>query len=100
MTDAATVGLCALLFGALTWLLALSYFLGKHSGKVENLEASQAKRDEALQRIFAKLDALTLLVPHTCYQAERIARLEERTSRGEERTAHGEEREHLRNDGD
>lgn len=85
MSDTSVIALSALSFGVLTWLLATSYFLGKHSARVDVLEGLQKKRDEQVQRIFDKLDALTKLVPHVCYQAERIARLEERTAHGEDR---------------
>lgn len=66
--DPATV--TTAIFAAVTWLLGISYFLGRYTSKVDRLS-------EALPQIFSKLDELGRSLPHVCGQTAIIAKLEQ-----------------------
>jgi len=62
--SSADIALFALAFAIITWLLGLSFFLGRYSRGQDSLA-------DSVETIFEKLDGIAL-------QGERIARLEER----------------------
>lgn len=75
-------------FGALTWLLGISFTLGRYSERQKHLEnaqkeyqeqqrLAQVKTDQTIAKIFDKLDELAKSVPHVCSQTEKIVRLEQ-----------------------
>jgi hypothetical protein len=74
VVDPATIT-CAV-FAAVTWLLGISYFLGRYTAK---LDATSKAHDElkaevkgTLHAIFDKLDTLSKAVPHHCIQLDHI----------------------------
>jgi len=76
MSDNAIIGAVMGAFGVLTWLLGLSYFLGRNTAKLDGLADAQEKLAQTIRKIFEKLDELVRSMPHVCDKAERIARLE------------------------
>ena len=67
-------------FAAITWLLGISYFLGRSTAKLDGAlkshEELRGEVRETLQKIFAKLDELSRSVPHVCVQLDHIASLQ------------------------
>jgi len=76
MSDNAIIGTVMGAFGVLTWLLGLSYFLGRNTAKLDGLADSHAKLSDSIKQIFIKLEELARLLPHVCDKAERVVRLE------------------------
>src|SRR5271165_7165990 len=76
MSDNAIIGVVMGAFGVLTWLLGLSYFLGRNTAKLDGLADAQEKLSQTIKQIFEKLDELARFLPHVCDKAERITRLE------------------------
>ena len=73
--DPATIT-CAV-FGAVTWLLSISFLLGRYSERQKQVESRQEKTDATVAKIFDKLDTLAKSVPHVCDKSERIVALEQ-----------------------
>ena len=78
MSDNAIIGCVMGSFGVLTWLLGLSYFLGRNTAKLDSLTDRQGKIDDTLGKIFEEIKSLRNVLPHACDKTERIARLEAR----------------------
>ena len=78
MNDTGMIAASALAFTSLTWLLALSYALGRYAARTDALEHSQAENRETTAKIFDRLERLGAIGPHVCTQQARIAVIEER----------------------
>jgi len=65
-------------FGMLTWLLFLSFVLGRYAARVDGLDVQQSAVAIKLDAIGIKLDAIAISSIHQCIQVERITRLEAR----------------------
>ena len=76
MSDNAIVSLVLGGIGAVSWLLTLSYFLGRNTSKLDNLADAVTKMDGYIVKIFAKLEDLGKSTMHQCIQSDRVARLE------------------------
>ena len=67
-------------FSLMTWLLAISYFLGYNANKLNSLKAahekSETKIDAVIGKIFERIDALAAAVPHQCVQVQALAGLQ------------------------
>lgn len=59
MGESAIIGLCAGAFAAVTWLLAVSFFLGRYAARVDSVAQSIEHFDRKFEQIFDKLDNLT-----------------------------------------
>lgn len=78
MTETAWIALCVGVFGAVTWLLGISFFLGRYAARVDGVDKALARIDGKFNEVFTKLDNLTSAVPHRCIMEARIAVLEVR----------------------
>jgi len=78
MSDTAVIAGCALAFACGTWLLGVSYFVGRHAGRTESLERSQTEIRATVRLIFERLDLMSQHLPHRCCQEVRLAALEAR----------------------
>ena len=76
MSDTTLIAVFALCFGVLTWLLTMSFFVGRHSARVDALEVNVKKVEANFQTVFSKLDNMAAHLPYHCSQTERLARLE------------------------
>jgi hypothetical protein len=75
MDSISVITLASTIFGAVTWLLGISYFLGRNAARLDGLADAYRKTEETLVRIFAKLEELGKAVPHICQQIQSIAEL-------------------------
>jgi hypothetical protein len=78
MEDGRLIALSVAGFGALTWLLGISFLLGRYTNRVDNLEAALVRWGIDFAAMLAKLDTLVAVGPHRCVQSSRIAVLEDR----------------------
>lgn len=69
MTDGAWIALAGLGFGFLTWLLGISYSLGRQASRLDSVR-------ESIPKIFDRLDRLAGYIPHTCTQEHRLSTAE------------------------
>ncbi len=76
MSDNAIIGIIMGGFAVLTWLLGLSYFLGRNTAKLDGLADAQEKLGQTIRQIFDKLDDLSKAVPHQCQQLQAVAELQ------------------------
>ena len=76
MSDTATISLVLGALSALTWLLGLSYFLGRNTAKLDGLAEAFGEMKGTVTRIFEKLDVLATSVPHRCQQIQAISELQ------------------------
>ena len=76
MSDIAVISIFGLAVSILGSVLILTFRLGAYVARVKALETAGAKVDNALERIFSKLEALTAFPPHRCDQVERLTRIE------------------------
>lgn len=75
MTIDPTVTVVAI-FGAVTWLLGISFSLGKYSERLRRSEIRADKMEHTTELIYDRLESLTKMLPHVCMQAERLTRVE------------------------
>jgi hypothetical protein len=75
VSDNAIIGVVMGGFGVLTWLLGLSYFLGRNTAKLDTLADSQKTTQETIEQIFQKLDQLSKSLPHQCIQLQSVAEM-------------------------
>ena len=95
MAGIATVSLAV--FGILTWLLGITFFLGKFVEKQtrakedidkieknnkEDLVQIERRIDAKFTAVFQKLDEISKSVPHQCQQIEKIADLDAKQRSG------------------
>ena len=76
MNGEAIVALIVGAFGIITWLMGLSYFLGRNTAKLDGVAAAQEKTSATVNKIFEKLDILTIGVQHKCEQTPTITALQ------------------------
>ena len=75
MSDNAIIGAVMGAFGILTWLLGLSYFLGRNTAKLDGLADAQEKLAQTIRQIFEKLDYLSRALPHQCRQVQQLSEI-------------------------
>jgi hypothetical protein len=71
----------------LTWLLGISFYLGRYSARQEALEHKADGMAATIVQIFQKLDKLAEVVPHKCDQVATIAAMQRDIAIGGQRTA-------------
>ncbi len=76
MSDMAVISIVMGGFGVLTWLLGLSYFLGRNTAKLDGLAEAFGEMKDTIAQIFEKLDALTTSLPHRCRQIQAISEIQ------------------------
>lgn len=67
----------AVAFGAMTWLLAITFAIGRYSERQSQADSRQSHVEAKIGQIFDRLETLSRNLPHVCIQAERLARVEE-----------------------
>ena len=75
MSDNAIIGVVMGAFGVLTWLLGLSYFLGRNTAKLDTVADVQKNTSQTIDQIFEKLDDLSKSLPHHCMQIQNVAEM-------------------------
>jgi len=73
-----TTGAASITFVLTTWLLGVSFLLGKYAARVESVQAEVKMLGAKLDNIGDKIDRIAITSIHQCIQAERITRLEAR----------------------
>jgi hypothetical protein len=79
MSDTAIISLVLGILGVISWMLSLSYFLGRTTAKLDGLAEAFAKMEDTITQIFEKLDRLVAAVPHRCEQTQTIAGIQTQT---------------------
>jgi hypothetical protein len=72
------IGVCSAGFAVISWLLWLSFLVGRYAAHVDALTSQMATVFRKLESIDDKLDRIAISSVHQCIQAERLARLEAR----------------------
>jgi len=76
--DSVAIAGCAAAFAVCTWLMGISFFLGKYAARVDTVAREINTVFSKLDLIGDKIDRIAISSVHQCIQAERIARLEAR----------------------
>ena len=64
---------------AITWLLTLSYFLGRNAANLDNLSKAFDKLEKTITSIFSELKGLSVMLPHHCDKTSALASLAAQT---------------------
>ena len=73
--SAAEIAVC---FALSSWLLAISFYLGKHAARVDALEKLTLTIETKFLAVFTRLDNLAAAVPHRCILESRLGVIEAR----------------------
>ena len=76
MSDNAIISLVLGGLGIVSWLLSLSYFLGRNTAKLDGLADTFDKTQKTIGLIFDKLDLLSKAVPHRCEQTQVLSAMQ------------------------
>lgn len=76
MSDTAIISLVLGTLSGLTWLLGLSYFLGRNTAKLDGLAEAFGEMKDTIAQIFEKLDVLATSLPHRCRQIQTISEVQ------------------------
>jgi hypothetical protein len=79
MSDTAIVSLVLGVLGMISWMLSLSYYLGRTTARLDGFVEAFGKMEGTITQIFEKLDALAAVVPHRCEQTQTIAAMQTQT---------------------
>jgi hypothetical protein len=71
-----TTGAASITFVLTTWLLGVSFLLGKYAARVESVQAEVKTLVAKLDTIGDKIDRIAVSAIHVCIQSDRITRLE------------------------
>jgi hypothetical protein len=74
------IGGCSTGFAVISWLLWLSFLVGRYAAHVDALTEQMATVFRKLESIDDKLDRIAVTSVHQCIQAERITRIETRVA--------------------
>jgi hypothetical protein len=71
-----TTGAASITIVLTTWLLGVSFLLGKYAARVESVQSEVRLLVAKLDGIGEKIDKIAISSIHSCIQSDRITRLE------------------------